>query len=418
MPPPNYTWAPENGMTDLCREEAAWATSHLVYYFGIKYVKQASISVNKAVFAATQHWAIDGPPADTTAWIVKRSTDNMVSAIRNAYINETVLQLTHSMELEDSVLPVNSYLLNRELAEMLFLCCHPTLTEEESNVLCLRVLCNLTNCQAACAMLLEEKDAATLYNAAIRKASNIGKPEIPIELFLEEHLNVLLDRIYLIFNEGYSLTCCDQQFNDRLCLEAIRLATSLVTVPETDRSEVHALLALMYFNQARSASRLNEKGEFLMLHHQDRKRWDKTCINRGWQHFRKGTYSKHPTTFHLEAGIAAQHIVSKKFEDTDWEIVLGYYDSLLCIKPAPDIFLNRLLVYGYINGDEAALIELDAEVENYMDKNHLYYLVRSELQERIGIPEDAIASLEQAIQLVQTTSEKEIITKKLIKIKA
>lgn len=391
----------------------------MVRYYGIDNLAFAETSVEDALLAATQQWSINGAPADKATSIMNLTSKFMIAAIRcDRRSSIKTLQKADAMELEDGVLPVLPYHLNIELTELLFQFCHNSLTEQESNMLCLRILCGFKNKQAACAMLVSEKRAASIYRSAIRKVSKLDKPEIPLDLILEERLSEVLDMIYLIFNEGYSLTCCNEQHNDQLCNAAIKLATSLVITPNTDRSEVHALLSVLYFSNARRKARRTPEGEFLMLPDQDRTKWDKESMHRGWHHFRKSATAKHPTTFHLEAGIAAQHMVAKHFDDTDWESVLGYYDSLLQIKDTPDVFLNRLLVFGYLNGDAAALVELDKEVGKYMGKTHLYYVVRSELQERCGLANEAIFSLEQAVLLADNDSEKDILSKKLSKIRA
>ena len=415
---PNHNWPLPNARENICREEASWALMHMVRYFGIEHALLAETSVEDALLAACQQWTIKGAPKDRSSSLTSIAGRFMIAALRCDSSNTALLQKANALELEDAVLPVLPYHLNIELTELLFQFCDSTLTEQESNMLCLRVLCGFTNKAAACAMLVSEKRAAAIYLSAIKKASKLDKPEIPLELILEDRLAGVLDMINLIFNEGYSLTSCNEEHNDHLCSAAIKLATALVINPLTDRSEVHALLALLYFSNARRKARITPDGEFLMLPDQDRTKWDKEQMNRGWHHFRKSGTAKHPTTFHLEAGIAAQHMVAKHFDDTDWDAVLGYYDALLRIKDTPDVFLNRLLVYGYLHGDEAALVELDKEVGKYMGKTHLYYVVRSELQERCGLSEEAISSLEQAVTLADNDSERDILSKKLSKIKA
>lgn len=419
MQSPTQKWPPPITPGYLCREEASWAMTHLVRYFGIQHVKLAETAVQDGLAAAKHHWLVNGAPKDRITSLISFSNRFMLAALRLNYSsNAEVIKKANAMEWEDAVLPALPFHTNIELAELLFLFCDHSLTQQESNILLLRVLGMLPNKCAACAMLVTEKRAEAIYRSAIKKITALDKPEIPIDLILEERLAGVLDMIYLIFNEGYSLTSCNEALNSELCNTAITFATALVITPNTARPEVHALLAVLYFNNARRTARKTPDGAYLMLHEQDRDKWNKESISRGWHHFRDSSGTKHPTTFHLEAGIAAQHMVAKHFDDTDWECVLSYYDSLLVIKDTPDVFLNRLLVYGYIHGNEAALEELDKEVGKYMGKTHLYYMVRSELQERCGLAEDAIFSLEKAILLTKNSSEKEIISKKLSKIRA
>jgi len=46
----------------------------------------------------------------------------------------------------------------------------------------------------------------------------------------------------------------------------------------TQRLEVHALMALMYFHSSRCESRLSREGELIQLGKQDRSKWYKALI--------------------------------------------------------------------------------------------------------------------------------------------
>ena len=420
MQPPIDKWPYHPPLMSTYREEASWALVHMVHYFGIEHVRLATNCISDALLAASHQWVICGNVSNKAESIMQLTSKFMIAAIRQKYSSPTspILKKANALELEDAVLPTLPYHLNIELAELLFLFAHHSLTVQERSVLCLRVLCAFNNEHTANTLLITEKRAASIYASAIKKAKALGRPEIPIGLILEERLADVLEMTCLIFDQGYALTCSNELHNDELCSSAINLTTSLVLAPNTDTPEVHALLALMYFNNARRKARRTPEGDFLMLDQQDRTKWDKDSMNRGWHHFRKSNATKYASSYHLEAGIAAQHMVAKHFDETDWESVLGYYDALLQIKDTPDVFLNRLLVFGYLHGDKAALVELDREVDKYMDRDHLYFVVRSELQERCGMAGEAIKSLEQAVLLADNSSEKAIISQKLSKIKA
>ena len=63
--------------------------------------------------------------------------------------------------------------------------------------------------------------------------------------------------------------------------EALRLASLLAAHPLASQPRVHALVALMYFNTARLAGRVDEAGQLLRLENQDRSKWDHGLIARG-----------------------------------------------------------------------------------------------------------------------------------------
>src|SRR3954466_6647433 len=90
----------------------------------------------------------------------------------------------------------------------------------------------------------------------------------------------LVSVVYLIFNEGYTATSGDEWMRAALCDEALRLGRLLGQLLPSE-SEVHALLALMELNAARTVARRGSDGEAVLLPDQDRTLWNNTHIQRG-----------------------------------------------------------------------------------------------------------------------------------------
>src|SRR5947208_395887 len=86
--------------------------------------------------------------------------------------------------------------------------------------------------------------------------------------------------IYLVVNEGYSATGGGAQRRAPLCGEAIRLARLLLRL-YPDEPEIMGLVALLLFQNARAAARLDADGGIVLLEDQDRSSWDRSAINEG-----------------------------------------------------------------------------------------------------------------------------------------
>jgi len=61
----------------------------------------------------------------------------------------------------------------------------------------------------------------------------------------------------------------------------------------------------------------------------------------------------------LQGAIAAVHVQSPTFGDTDWIEILGLYDLLAARWPSPVIALNRAVAVGFAHQPAAGLAALD-----------------------------------------------------------
>src|SRR6185503_1779683 len=91
-------------------------------------------------------------------------------------------------------------------------------------------------------LISEATMAQRLVRAKARLRAAGARFGLPESGSLTERLDVVLDVLYLFFNEGYEAHAGERLLREELCLEAIHLCKLVVTHPMGQSPRVHALL--------------------------------------------------------------------------------------------------------------------------------------------------------------------------------
>ncbi|MGB3467048.1 MAG: DUF6596 domain-containing protein, partial [Cyclobacteriaceae bacterium] len=175
----------------------------------------------------------------------------------------------------------------------------------------------------------------------------------------------------------------------------------------------NALFALMCFHTARLETKTDENGRIIELKSQNRRRWYAPLILMGNNAMNRAVHSGVYSTYHYEAAIASEHLISKSFEATDWDRILMWYERLLAIQPSVFTRLNIATVQiQRKNYAEAESILLKIDPSDLQQRAYLYYGARAELYSATKKDKEALASLEAAINLVSNEAEKEYLLSK------
>jgi RNA polymerase sigma-70 factor (ECF subfamily) len=223
-----------------------------------------------------------------------------------------------------------------------------------------------------------------------------------------------LQSLYLLFNEGYKASSGEKLVREDVCHEAIRLTSLLAQHPAGNQPKTHALLALMLFNTARTASRVDEDGNLLRLQDQDRSQWDQSMIGRGMYHFAQSAAGEEITEYHLQAGIAACHCAAKDYESTDWPQILLLYDRLAQIDASPVVALNRAVAVAQVHGPKAGIEAVEKiNGRRALESYYLLHAVLGELESRLNQPKLAANHFRKSLELTQSKTETAFLTKRL-----
>ncbi|WP_239067464.1 RNA polymerase sigma factor [Actinomadura bangladeshensis] len=367
-----------------------------------------------ALVAALEQWPESGVPDNPGAWLMAVGKRRAIDRIRRQQRLEHKLEeigrdletrapaefdVPDDEDIEDDVL------------RLIFTACHPVLSVQARVALTLRMLGGLTTEEIAHAFLVSEPTVAQRIVRAKRTLSDAGVPfEVPAGPDRAVRLSSVLEVIYLIFNEGYAASAGDAWVRTDLCQEALRLGRVLAGLAPGE-PEVHGLAALMEIQASRTRARTGPSGEPIPILEQDRARWDRLLIHRGFASLlRAKDIGAPPGPYVLQAAIAATHAQALAPEDTDWTQIASLYEILATVAPSPVVELNRAVAVGMAHGPEKGLEIADALVdEPTLRDYHLLPSVRGDLLERLGRREEARAEFERAAALTRNAPERKIL---------
>jgi predicted RNA polymerase sigma factor len=273
------------------------------------------------------------------------------------------------------------------------------------------MLGGLTTDEIAHAFLVSEPTVAQRIVRAKRTLSDAAVPfEVPIGPDRAARLSSVLEVIYLIFNEGYAASAGDAWVRTDLCQEALRLGRVLAGLAPGE-PEVHGLVALMEIQASRTRARTGPSGEPIPILEQDRARWDRLLIHRGFAALlRAKDIGGPPGRYVLQAAIAATHAQALAPEDTEWAQIASLYEILATVAPSPVVELNRAVAVGMAHGPEKGLQIADALLdEPTLRGYHLLPSVRGDLLERLGRAAEARTEFERAAALTRNAPERGIL---------
>lgn len=370
----------------------------------------AEESMHEAFAAALSAWPRTGVPENPRPWLISTARYKAIDGMRRrARFSSAQRHLAVDIEARLNAEPVEPEEIEDDRLRLIFTCCHPALPPEGQVALTLREVCGLTTEEIARAFLVS---APTLAQRIVRAKALIQTRSIPYQVpgpaELAARLGAVLQVVYLIYNEGYTVAAAGAD----LSREAIRLGRLLLDLlPEP---EVQGLLGLMLLQESRRAARTSPEGDWILLEHQDRTLWDREQIAEGIALTETALRTRRFGAYTLQAAIAAVHAGSSSVATTDWREIRLLYDRLLALQPSPVIELNRAVAVAMSDGFETGLRLVDELLaRESLSHYHLAHSARADLCRRLGRIPQARASFERALALANHAPDRRFLARRL-----
>jgi len=402
------------------RHEYAKMVAVLTRYLGVDQLQLAEDVVQETLAEAMTSWDFKGVPNHPKAWlytVAKNKAVNILKRQRTRQHYEPQLQkhfeTTTQTEHEDWF---TSARISDDQLRMMFVCCHPSLSQMSQIALILKTLCGFSVLEIAKAFLTTKdttKKRLTRARKTLRE-QNVSF-ELPSDDELAQRVHTILKSIYLLFNEGYKASEGDEVIRYDLCQEAIRLSLLLLQNPLVkEKSEVHALLALMYLNASRFKARQDSSGHLIEMAQQNRSLWDQSYINAGLLHLQHAKNDKTISPYHILGTISAYHCTAKDDTSTNWIAIYELYQGLAQVDNSPVVLLNQAIAQSKVEGISRGIEACLELLEHPAMKTYTgLYTVLATLHMKQDNFSKAIPFLQRAQQLTNVTPELHYISKQL-----
>ena len=401
----------EQTLADVVRRERTGLVATLVRRYGFDLAEEV---VDVAIATAFERWPLDGTPDSPRAWLLSVAKRRAIDQVRHRAAASAVHDAIRAFAPEEGLdEDRDGAAFPDDRLRLLFTCCHPAIAREAQVSLALRWVSGLSTEDVARAFCVPVPTMAQRLTRAKTKIEAARIPyEVPESSELAERVDVVLEVVYAIFNEGYVATSGAGLDRVDLAEEAIRLV-ELCRGLMPDMPAATAMHALLLLIHARREARTTAQGDLVPLEEQDRTRWDRAAIVRG-KALLADALSAGPTgAYGIEAAIQALHDEAPTFAATDFRQIVALYRMLRERTGAPIVALNEAVAISMVDGPVAALADVLAiERSGTLSEHPAVPAAKADLYRRLGDVEAARAAYDEAITITKNEAEARFLQKR------
>lgn len=328
----------------MLKAQQGRVVAHLARSLGLEHLALAEDAVQSAAVRALELWPVQGVPDNPAAWLYRVARHNCIDVLRregrhDPWPDDDDLAAMPLLPVQPAPAGRFAGELDDDELALLFAACHPALPVASQVALALRAMTGLELGQLAEGLLCSVAALTQRLARARDLLSGLGiAPRLPAGHELAPRREAVMTALLLMFHAG--MKASGRQGTSpgptgsgpmALCWESIRLARALAAHPAASHPDAHALAALLLFHGARLTGRVDESGDIIPLPGQARDRWDARMLRMGFVHLQQAQRAVALSRWHLQAGIAAEHVAAPDYAGTDWPAIACYYGQLVVL---------------------------------------------------------------------------------------
>jgi len=354
-------------LTHIYKDEFSRMTNICICHSAI-ITKEIAEDIVSEAFEIALNKCIEVKPKHIKAWlykIVQNRTIDYLKKEKVKYIDKDQLININNAEIKID----RDITYNIDLLPEIFKICATNLSKRNKIAYCLTVYFNFDPEQVANA-LVSNKLAVI---KRLKRTSKQLKGRLPVNTNVcngQNMFDIVIELLYLVFNEGYHSQSFERITNWNYCYQAINLVNQLFNYSGFDTHKLFAVKALFYFQSSRINTKVGLNNKLVLFPDQNKHEWNKEYINLGIKYLYKAIENKSVSKYHLEAAIAYWHTTES---EDKWNKILQLYNQLIEISNTPAIQISRFFVLSKIYGEEYVL----SKIENILvpdTPHHSFYL--------------------------------------------
>jgi predicted RNA polymerase sigma factor len=364
-------------------------------------VPGAEDALGDALLAALTSWPKDGVPRQPESWLLTTARHRLIDRARRRRVRDEHEGMLRRLAAESTTTESADASFPDRRAELLFVCAHPAIEPALHTPLMLQTVLGLDAARIAQAFLVPPATMGQRLVRAKRKIREAGIAfEVPQPHELQQRLDAVLEAIYAAYDLGRGDAAgIDHRVQD-LAEEAVWLAR-VVRERFPEDPEIHGLLSLMLYCEARRASRRTPEGRYVPLSEQDPGSWSKPAIREAEAELGAAVRLGRIGRFQLEAAIQSVHVDRAQTGRTDWEAIAGFYEHLVRLAPTLGARVAQAAAAAEARGAAAGLALLDAIDRNAVSTYQPFWAVRAHLLREAGEAAAAAEAYDRAIGLTE-----------------